>query len=189
LSDEFDDVVVETCPSPVDATDVRHSLAPLGAASARAAGCVRSISLALHHLPPALAQAVVADAVRSNVTLVVSDLAPTGGGVLWNWMLGLRFASPREIWERRGAFPWVLYCMLPLAPVVVPFLGWHDATVSVLRSYSVRQMTELLHAVPGGASRSLTAYHSSSYGAWIGLPEQLWLPGMGHPVIQYLVIR
>eukprot|EP00658_Telonema_sp_P-2_P059251 TRINITY_DN4801_c0_g1_i2.p2 TRINITY_DN4801_c0_g1~~TRINITY_DN4801_c0_g1_i2.p2 ORF type:complete len:243 (-),score=41.91 TRINITY_DN4801_c0_g1_i2:336-1064(-) len=144
---------------------------------------IRMISLALHHLPPEIVQGLMADVVRTNSALLVSDLAPNLGGVLWNFPLTMKYivAGVRDHGAEVLQDWWG-----PLVFLFMPFMGWHDATVSVLRAYSLDQLKALLQKVPGGENYQVEVFHSPGFGRWMQLPEifHSWFH-LDDPVIQF----
>jgi len=168
----------------------------------------RMIHVALHHFPPHLVRAVLADVLRAGASIVVADLAPTAGGLLWNAVLSNKYAlRPAKLRElgaklRDGELPWWVALLLPITPL----LASHDATVSVLRAYSAAQ----LRALAADAARDVSleqradvefetrVLRSGAYADWLGLPTArgaapllrrvyAWA-GLSAPVVQYFVL-
>jgi len=146
----------------VDATAVGASLDSVrgGAAAGSSRPRLRLINFALHHFEPRVASAMVADAVSAGAGLLVGDLAPCVGGILWNHILTQSYI-PRVLRQQWGGplglvsdLPWWAVPLIPLAPL----LAWHDATVSTLRAYSTDQIEEFVRAAPGGESYVVEAY-------------------------------
>ena len=168
----------------VDATAVRLSEVSAGDCSGGGGG-LRSIHLALHHLPEQLVKAVFTDVVRTKSALLVADLAPTRGGVLWHWAnLLLHVPPPSALLDNVRRMTWLEALALPL---VVP-LGMYDATVSVLRAYSVEQLSDILADIAGADDYQVRAFWSKSLGHWVGLPESLHVAGLSDPLMQYVII-
>jgi hypothetical protein len=218
---------VEFVGSSVDATNLAASLPSPGSGSGssggdggddgawRAAclgdGGLRSIHVALHHFGPSLMEAVVSDAVRTNSALLIGDVSPTRGSVLWLAALGFSYGvtparpgsvSSVEVLRRMVAgLPWWGWLVLPL----LPFATWHDGTVSALRAYSSAELLAAADKAAGlagnetgdkgkgkGMSKyTATVFMSGSFGEWLGLPA--WaqaLPGtyLNDPVIQWVLL-
>ena len=177
----------------VSAFDVEASLEP------RDADALRTVHFALHHFPPDSVRRIFESVVNSSAALLIGDLAPTGGGVLWNGVLGWKHAlsaGRAEAWVALRALPWWGPLLLP----ALPLMGWWDATTSVLRAYSVAELTHILASVPGGERYRVAAFDSESYGVWIlgrseghrllrtvraGLTKAL---GLDHTVCQWVMI-
>merc|ERR1712166_542498 len=167
---------VEYINAPVDATNLARTVSDQ-------AGGLRSIHLALHHFPSQLVHDVLADVIQTNSGLLVADLAPSRGGLLYNWVLALKYASTEF-----AAVSAVLQNRWygPLLGLWLPFLTWHDATVSVLRAYSAEDLEKIVTQIPGSEAYRIQIFHSKGYGKWLGLPEWMQsVAGLGDPVIQY----
>jgi len=147
---------------------------------------LRMIHLALHHFPPEHAERIMADVVAGDAAVLVADLMPSRSGVLLNGLLTLRYLALR--------LPGILLrdplklLLVPALPII-GFVAVHDATVSVLRAYSDTQLRAMLVAADGGAAYEMRAFHSASYGEWLGLPDWLssLVPWLRAPVMQFFL--
>jgi predicted naringenin-chalcone synthase len=142
---------------------------------------IRMMHLSLHHLEPAAVQAFLQDSLDASSHIFIGDLAPNLGGVLFNGQLsfhqfvkvlpGILIEDPIKI---------LLIPMLPLIMLVM----WHDATVSVMRSYSHSQLMEMM--VEGCTSQReyrIQSFQSVSYAEYLGIPPVL--PLLRDPVMQF----
>ena len=185
LQSEYDFASFES--SSVDATAVRLSdeVSSGNVNTCDGGGGLRSIHLALHHFPEPLVKAVLTDVVRSKSALFVADLAPTRGGVVWNWaMSNAHIPPPSELFEKARRMSLLEVLALPL---MIPF-GIYDSTVSVLRAYSVQQLSDLLAEIPGADDYEVRSFRSKSIGHWLGLPESIHIAGLSDPQMQYVLI-
>jgi hypothetical protein len=107
---------------------------------------VRTVFDGLHHLPPAVARAVLADASRRGVPLLVAEAVERSGLAL----LGV-LASPLLVWLvtpflRPLSIARLLFTYLvPLVPLLVLW----DGVVSVLRCYRPEELLALAEGLPG----------------------------------------
>ena len=186
---------VEFVNSSVDARSMQESLANVpGFEEEWTQGSLRSIHAALHHFPPSLVRSVLEDVVKSRSAFLSGDCAPTGGGVLWNWVLSWKYISlgdpvvRAKVLAHTSRLPWWTRIIVP----IMPLLGIHDATVSVMRAYSVQELTDILHSIEGGREYEVSVFNSGTFGQWLGLPialQDLPRTGLNHPVIQYVLVQ
>jgi len=127
-----------TVDHPVDATRIPAELG---------AGRVRTVINAFHHFPPALAAAIVADAVRSSRGLFISEsfernplgfaaFAPTG--------LAALVANPLLARKDR-----LVKALLTWATPIALLAGTWDGLVSTLRVYTEDDLRAMADAAPG----------------------------------------
>eukprot|EP00928_Gymnodinium_smaydae_P020650 TRINITY_DN17988_c0_g2_i1.p1 TRINITY_DN17988_c0_g2~~TRINITY_DN17988_c0_g2_i1.p1 ORF type:complete len:319 (+),score=32.33 TRINITY_DN17988_c0_g2_i1:61-1017(+) len=148
---------------------------------------LRMIHLALHHFPESLVRDIVADVVNSNTAMVVADLAPTAGGLFFNPLLAAKYGVAQPIPELFSAVQRVQWWGWALM-LLMPWMGVHDATVSVLRAYSVEQLERVLRTTSRGNRYTIQVFNSKSYGEWLGIPSSLHFAGLDHPVMQYVLL-
>ena len=122
-------------PGPVPADAVPEELAG-----------VRTVFDGLHHLPPAVARAVLADASRRGVPLLVAEAVERSALGLLGVLL-----SPLLVWLvtpflRPVTLPRLLFTYV--APLI-PLLVLWDGVVSVLRSYRPEELLALSAGLPG----------------------------------------
>ena len=65
--------------------------------------------------------------------------------------------------------PWKLVLLLPALPAILGAV-WHDATISVLRAYSVDELTDLLQRTPCGELYEVFSFDSPSFAEWLSVP-------------------
>jgi hypothetical protein len=129
-----------------------------------------------------MARSIMADAVRSQAAILIGDLSPNRGGVLFNGALtamtftrmlpGILIADPLKM------------LLIPALPLVF-FAAVHDATVSVMRAYSEPELADMLSSVPGGKEYTVRTFNSASFAAWLGVPA---LVGpLNDPVLQFVL--
>lgn len=120
--------------APVDATAVPPHLTGF-----------RTVFSAFHHFKPAMAQAILADAVQQNQGIGIFE----GAGKKWYELL--------LVWL---VLPWVIFCITPfirpfkwsrlfftyLFPLIPLGTIW-DGTVSILRLYTPRHLQQMVSAV------------------------------------------
>jgi hypothetical protein len=160
---------------------------------------LRMINMALHHFTPDLVGQILQDVVRSRSAIVIGDVAPTAGGVLYLGLSSmkyafsgaldtLRYSSTAELYQ--GSSWWV--------PLIVPFLpamGIHDATISVLRSYSPGQLKDILNSVHGAEDYTAEVFCTGHYSDLLGWPQPRRLIGLSEylglrdSVLQYVLIK
>ena len=170
--------------SPVDATraqSVVRSVIPNWGADGKE---VRMIHLALHHFEPDVVHEILQDATRSNAAVVIIDHSPTAGGALWNGALAAK--------QMMKQLPGILMrnpIKLLLTPVFPLFVAglWHDATVSILRSYSQDELSQMILSTDEGKDYNIQMFRSPSYGEWIGVPSFLRMPGMDDHVMNFVL--
>ena len=161
-------------------------------------GHIRVINFALHHFTPDLASKIIADVIKSRSSILIGDLSPNPGGLLWNWLLALKYGvheilingiSPMDMWTA------------PLLPLL-PFMACWDATVSVLRAYSTTEILDMLNTHiqqekqdTGTCFYDIDTWTSSSFANWIGMPRAL-IAGLHYlglrpydPVMQFVFAR
>lgn len=146
---------------------------------------VRMIHLALHHFKPEQVKKMMQDAVAANAALVIIDHSPTAGGALYNWALAVSRLVPM--------IPSILklnpikVLAAPLMPVILAGL-WHDATVSILRTYSQAELEEMIREANGGDGYKVQMFRSPGYGEWIGLPSfiRAIFPNMDDHVMNFV---
>ena len=185
----------------VDATNLSAAL--VGGDDDRGGAELRTIHAALHHFPPPLVKKVLADAIvqskkRAAASFLIGDLAPSRGGVAWNWLMAYKYglSAPDPIGDVRellSELPWWGIALLPAMPF---FAAW-DATASELRAYSSNELTEILRSIDGFEEErfDVKVFTSQSFGRMLfGLPEAWstgvcasWL-GLDQPVIQWVLI-
>jgi hypothetical protein len=107
---------------------------------------VRTVFLAMHHLRPPDARAMLADAAdagRPIVVVEVTERSVRGLALMATLPLGVALSAPfsRPRTLARFASHWAL----PVVPAVV---GW-DGVCSSLRSYRTDEMAELARGLPG----------------------------------------
>jgi hypothetical protein len=107
---------------------------------------VRTVFDGLHHLPPAVARAVLADASRRGVPLLVAEAVERSGLGL----LGV-LASPLLVWLVTPFLRPLSIARLVFTYVVplVPLLVLWDGVVSVLRCYRPEELLALAEGLPG----------------------------------------
>jgi hypothetical protein len=110
---------------------------------------VRTIFLAFHHFPPALAAAILSDAVRKRRAIAIFEGVNHRGigllsmpGQLPAILVCTPFVRP---------FRWSRLLFTYLVPLI-PFLVLFDGTTSLLRLYLVEELQELVASVPGHES-------------------------------------
>ncbi len=121
--------------SPVDATAVPSNLAGF-----------RTLFSGLHHFRPELARLILQDAVNQRQPIAVFEVAQRRLHYLLGTLLlplALLLSTPFV-----RPFRWSRLFWTYAVPVVPAFLTW-DAFVSCLRSYSVREMYELIDGIGG----------------------------------------
>jgi len=185
--------------SSVDATDVKGSLVlaekasvPSPSLDAASRAELRMIFAAFHHFTPGIALSILRDAVQSGGAILIGDIKPSVGAVLWNWALSFVYL-PRAVKHsvaREGFDP-----MLPLLLTAAPLIAFHDATVSSLRAYSAHELQELLRKACALENVDFSRYFVQTFDSapiadWIGMPRHVWqrLPsalGFGDPAMQF----
>jgi hypothetical protein len=147
---------------------------------------IRMLHFSLHHLEPPVVQDLFRDVMKNNDSIFIGDLAPNMGGILWNGLVALQHsiqATPTIIRNQ----PLLHLLVMPLLPLIIPIV-WHDATVSVLRSYSPQQLRNLIMEIRQAEHDSDTycfyAFHSVSYAEFIGISQGL-LPFLNNPFLQF----
>ena len=163
-------------------------------------GQIRVINFALHHFTPNLASGVIADVVRSRSAILIGDLSPNPGGLLWNWLLALKYGVQDVL--TNGLSPVDDLWVAPLLPLL-PLMACWDATVSVLRAYSTAEILEMIDSHTQQEEKDtdttclydIDTWSSSSYADWIGMPGAL-AAGLHHlglrpydPVMQFVFAR
>ena len=186
----------------VDATNVFSSISSTSVVSndLLLGGKIRVINFALHHFTPNLASRVIADVVRSRSAILIGDLSPNPGGLLWNWLLALKYGVQDVL--TNGLSPVDDLWVAPLLPLL-PLMACWDATVSVLRAYSTAELLEMIHSHTQQEEKDtdttclydIDTWSSSSYADWIGMPGAL-AAGLHHlglrpydPVMQFVFAR
>lgn len=172
--------------SSVDATDAAaaaEAVVPNYAANGKE---LRMIHLSLHHFSPETVKGMMQDATNSNAALLIVDHAPNAGGALYNGIL-----ATKQLIKRIPIYLINDPIKVLLAPVM-PFilLGiFHDATVSILRSYSQEQLKEMIQSVEGGEKYDIQMFRSPTYLEWIGVPSFLrgLFPGADGHVMNFVL--
>jgi predicted naringenin-chalcone synthase len=169
--------------SPVDATQAQVALEDIVPTWGLDGKEVRMIHLALHHFSPNLVHQILEDATRSNSAILIVDHSPTTGGALYNGALafkqlvklipGILMRNPIKI------------LLAPALPILILGL-WHDATVSILRSYSQAELKQLIRSTEDGKNYDIQMFRSASYGEWLGIPSFLRLPYMNDHVMNFV---
>lgn len=181
-------------PSSASPADGCHSVSTINGTDIAAGNHLRMIHFALHHFPPPLVRSIFEDTIRSNAAIVVADLVPSPGGILWLFPLSLQYIAKLEniLYLIKNSPVWT-----PLLLPLLPLMAWHDAVVSVLRAYSVKQLTEIVSQIDiatlnPDSAYEINVYHSGSYSQWMGLPtvvqEHAGL-GLDESVVQYFVLQ
>ena len=160
---------------------------------------LRMINMALHHFPPDLVRRILLDVVRTRSAIVIADVAPTAGGVLYLGLSSMKYAvsgaldtlnhaTMAELHE--GSSWWV-----PLIIPLLPAMGLHDATISVLRSYSAGQLKDILYSIQGADEYVVQVFYAGQYGNLLGWPTKSHLSGISDylglqdAVLQYVLIK
>lgn len=169
--------------SSVDATQAQASVSSVIPNWGADGKEVRMIHLALHHFDPNLVHEILQDAARSNAAIVIADHSPTAGGVLYNGALAMKqlIKLTPGILKRNP----IKILLAPAVPFIIAGL-WHDATVSILRSYSQGELRQMILSTDEGKNYDVQMFRSPSYGEWIGLPSFLRLPGMEDHVMNFV---
>ena len=169
--------------SPVDATRAQSAVGGIIPNWGADGKEVRMIHLALHHFDPDLVHEILQDATRSNAAIVIADHSPTVGGALYNGALALKqlIKITPGILMRNP----IKVLLAPALPVILIGL-WHDATVSILRSYSQDELRQMILSTDEGKNYNLQMFRSPSYGEWLGVPSFLRLPGMEDHVMNFV---
>jgi hypothetical protein len=182
---------------PVDATNVTTTTATLNISTSSkeeeeqqeilARHRIRMIHFALHHFEPTIVQDIFRDVMKSQDSILIADLAPNMGGILWNGLVALQHsiqATPQLIREQ----PLLHLLVMPFMPFFIIPIMWHDATVSVLRSYSPRQLMnlimEILQVEQYPKEYCFYTFNSVSYAEFIGI-SPLLLPFLNKPFLQF----
>jgi len=106
---------------------------------------VRTLFDGFHHLPPAAARAVLADASRRRVPLLAAEAVERSLAGL----VGVLF-SPLLVWLVTPFLPLSIpRLLLTYLVPVVPFLVLWDGVVSVFRSYRPEELLALAAGLPG----------------------------------------
>jgi hypothetical protein len=172
----------------MDATDLVGSFEKASLDATEYQGGLRMINLALHHFERPLAKAVINDVIRTNSALLSGDLSPNRGGLAWNWLLSFKYAL--YPFDGEGLLRTIKSMPLwfPLSIPLIPFMATHDATVSVMRAYSIGELQAIVDEIPGGEKFEISTFFSKSFGDWLGFP--ISPPGIGlrSPVIQYFFL-
>jgi hypothetical protein len=122
-------------PAPVDATDVPEHL-----------NGARTLFNAFHHLRPAQARGVLADAARKRrPILIVEVVGRSAPGLLT--AIGVAALSPALVFTFRPIRLSAVLLCLPI-PIVPLMLLW-EGLASCLRTYSVQELHELTEPTPG----------------------------------------
>ena len=114
---------------PVDATAVPPELPG-----------VRTVWNAFHHLPPPLAQKVLADAVAARQPIAVFEVVSRQPAMLLALLLNPLVVTLTLPFWRPFRWPWLLFT---LVPILQAFILW-DGIVSWLRIYSVEELRALV---------------------------------------------
>ncbi len=123
--------------APIDATNVPEDLVG-----------VRTLFSSFHHFPPSIAKAILRDAALKGAPIGVFEMTERSFSacvcMLFTPILAtlvVPFLKPRYMWQVLSCFP------LPLLPCVAMW----DGMVSILRTYSLRELEELVAdiKVPG----------------------------------------
>ncbi len=110
---------------------------------------VRTIFLAFHHFPPALATAILADAVRKRCAIAIFEGVNHRGVGLISMPFQLPAIFLCTPFVRPFRWSRLLFTYLvPLIPCLVLF----DGTMSLLRLYLADELQELVASVPGHES-------------------------------------
>lgn len=183
---DFDCGTYSYVASPVDST---HALAAVDAVVPNFGVDgreLRMIHLALHHFSPDQVHQMLEDATASNAALLIVDHSPNAGGALYNGALafkqllklipGILLKDPLKI------------LLVPFAPLII-FANWHDATVSILRSYSQAELKQMIRSAEGGDKYDVKMFRSAGYGEWIGIPAflQPLFPGIDDQVMNFVL--
>jgi hypothetical protein len=130
---------IDFVPEPVDATAIPAALA---------AGRARSIINVLHHLPPELARAVFADAVRSSRGLFVAEGMLRQPLQFANFApAGLAALALNPILSKKDRLAKALLTWA--TPAALAISMW-DGVVSTLRAYSEAELRAMVADLPGG---------------------------------------
>jgi predicted naringenin-chalcone synthase len=171
--------------SSVDATQAHSAVQDLIPKWASDGKEIRMIHLSLHHFDPNLVHQILQDATRANAAILIVDHSPNTGGALYNGALAFRQLIKRlpSILMRNP----IKILLAPVFPAIVVGL-WHDATVSILRSYSQAELRQMLHATEEGKAYNIQMFRSAGYGEWLGLPAfvRRLLPGMNDEVMNFV---
>ncbi|CAB9501024.1 Chalcone synthase [Seminavis robusta] len=169
--------------SSVDATEAQAALEDIVPTWGLDGKEIRMIHLSLHHFEPNLVHQILEDATRANAAVLIVDHSPNAGGALYNGALGLK--------QLIKLIPGILMrnpikvLLAPAVPIIIAGL-WHDATVSILRSYSQTELHQMIRATEEGKHYNIQSFRSASYGEWIGIPTFLRLPFMDDHVMNFV---
>lgn len=203
LVNTVESVDIQYVNSSVDATNLELSLSNTSFKSdgGITRGSFRMINLALHHFPPSLVRSIFSDVIRSHSSLLVGDLAPNAGNVLWTLARQIKSmllsrSSKGQKKENNSKKDSFLSAGFPMwAPLAVPFLplmAWHDGVVSVLRAYSAQELQDVMRSIPGSERYDIKVYYSGSQAEWLELPiacQHIPFSGLSDPVLQYVLIE
>ena len=145
---------------------------------------MRMIHLSLHHFEPEIAHQIIEDAAQAKAAVLIIDHSPTAGDALYNGALATK--------QMLKNLPGILLrnpiklLLAPAFPLIVAGL-WHDATVSILRSYSQDELRQMILSSEDGKDYNIQMFRSPSYGEWLGIPSFLWLPGMEDHVMNFVL--
>ena len=180
---------VEYVNSSIDATNLNSALSEAGVEKEKLQGSLRMIHFALHHFCPTLVKSIFSDVISSHSAILVGDLDPNPGGVVWlNFLGALRMGTI----VRDGKLKEIPLWCYPFLPIL-PFLGFHDGAVSVLRAYSAAELREIVQDIPGSEMYQISTYYSKSYAKWLGLPgyssKLFSYLGLNDPVVQFFILE
>jgi hypothetical protein len=170
----------------VDASDLYTSLSNKHSNSHRnqTMHSLRMINFALHHFQPDLVRSIFADIIRTQSAIIVGDTAPRGGGILWLPILTLKYVLYTPLYQHIMKLP----LWFPITVPFLPFMAWHDATISIMRSYSKEELISIVSSIPGSEDYDINYYESGDYATWLGIPGVKML-GLDHPVVHYFLIQ
>ena len=148
----------------------------------------RMIHLALHHFAPQNVKALFRDAVQANAMIVVGDLVPSLPNIFFQSQWGfheLLRLIPTILVENPMKILWAA-----LTPMVI-FMAYHDAAVSVMRSYSLEQLTAMLDDVLSsmgldGTQYKVKTYQMFTFSESLGIPKGT-IPFLDSPHVQFFV--
>lgn len=183
---DFDCGTFSYVASPVDATSADTAVDAFVPNFGDAGKELRMIHLALHHFDPDQVQKMLQDAIGANAAFLIIDHSPTAGGALYNWSLTLTrlLRIMPNILIRNP----IKVLLAPLVPAILAGL-WHDATVSILRSYSQSELEHMIRSADGGDKYGVKMFKSAGYGEWIGVPSFMrgLFPSMDDHVMNFVL--
>jgi hypothetical protein len=134
---------------------------------------VRTIFSAFHHFPPAMGQAIIADAVLQRRGIAIFEATARTPAVF-----AAMLATPLLVWLLTPMIRpltlarLLLTYVLPIVPAIVLF----DGVVSCLRSYTADELRALVEQVPGAADYRWEIGVERAAGAPLGVTYCVGVP-------------